>query len=142
MFFSTMQKRITQLPFSSFCQEMFLLRERYKVQLLDCFFPFYVANDIQCNRFSYHKDAKLVTSVTWWRFSHSVTSDSCSPMDCSLPGLCPWDSPGKTTGVGCDFLLQGIFPTQGLNPGEFCLLNRSVSSVHPSTCHALLARYQ
>ena len=25
--------------------------------------------------------------------------------------------PGKSTGVGCHFLLQGIFPTQGLNPG-------------------------
>ena len=28
-----------------------------------------------------------------------------------------WDSPGKNTGVGCHFLLQGIFLTQGLNPG-------------------------
>ena len=27
--------------------------------------------------------------------------------------LCPWDSPGKNTGVGCRFLFQGIFPTQG-----------------------------
>ena len=27
------------------------------------------------------------------------------------------DFPGKNTGVGCHFLLQGIFPTQGLNPG-------------------------
>ena len=25
--------------------------------------------------------------------------------------LCPWDSPGKNTGVGCHALLQGIFPT-------------------------------
>ena len=31
--------------------------------------------------------------------------------------LCPWDAPGKKTGVGCHALLQGIFPTQGLNPG-------------------------
>ena len=29
--------------------------------------------------------------------------------------LCPWDSPGKNTSVGCQGLLQGIFPTQGLN---------------------------
>ena len=29
--------------------------------------------------------------------------------------LCPWDSPGKNTGEGCHFLLQGIFPTQGSN---------------------------
>ena len=31
--------------------------------------------------------------------------------------LSPWNSPGKNTGVGCHFLLQGIFPTQGSNPG-------------------------
>ena len=31
--------------------------------------------------------------------------------------LPPWDSPGKSTGVGCHFLPQGIFPTQGSNPG-------------------------
>ena len=31
--------------------------------------------------------------------------------------LCPWDFPGKNTGVGCNFLLQGIFPIQGLKPG-------------------------
>ena len=30
--------------------------------------------------------------------------------------LFPWDFPGKNPGVGCHFLLQGIFPTQGLNP--------------------------
>ena len=29
--------------------------------------------------------------------------------------LCPWDSPGKNTGVGCHALLWGIFLTQGLN---------------------------
>ena len=42
-------------------------------------------------------------------------------VDCSLPdSFCPWDFPGKNTGVGCYFLLQGIFPTQGSNP---CLLH-------------------
>ena len=29
--------------------------------------------------------------------------------------LCPWDCPGKNTGVGCHFLLQGIFLTQESN---------------------------
>ena len=33
--------------------------------------------------------------------------------------LCPWDYPGKNTGVGFHFLLQGIFLTQGSN---LCLL--------------------
>ena len=42
----------------------------------------------------------------------------CNPMDCSLPGSSVLgDSPGKNTGVGCHALLQGIFPTQGSNPG-------------------------
>ena len=35
----------------------------------------------------------------------------CDPMDDSL-----WNSPGQNTGVGSLSLLQGIFPTQGLNP--------------------------
>ena len=35
----------------------------------------------------------------------------CDPMDCSP--VRPWDFPGKSTRVGCHFLLQRIFPTQG-----------------------------
>ena len=31
--------------------------------------------------------------------------------------LCPWVFPGKNSGVGCHFLLQGIFLTQELSPG-------------------------
>ena len=44
-------------------------------------------------------------------------SDSCNSMDCIARQFmeCPWNSPGKNIGVGCHFLLQGIFPTQGLN---------------------------
>ena len=38
----------------------------------------------------------------------------CDPMDCSLPGSSIHGIfPGKNSGVGCHFLLQGIFPTQG-----------------------------
>ena len=45
--------------------------------------------------------------------SHSVVSDSLWPH-----GLySPWNSPGQNTGVGSFSLLQGIFSTQGSNPG-------------------------
>ena len=45
----------------------------------------------------------------------------CDPMDCSPPGSSVHgDSPGKNAGVVCHALLQGIFPTQRLNP---CLLH-------------------
>ena len=51
----------------------------------------------------------------------SVLSDSLSPYGLQPTRLlCPWDSPGKNTGVGCQALLQGIFPIQGLN---MCLLH-------------------
>ena len=40
------------------------------------------------------------------------------PINCSPPGPSVHeDSPGKNTGVGCHALFQGIFPTQGSNPG-------------------------
>ena len=46
-------------------------------------------------------------------------SESCSIVSASLrPGLySPWNSLGQITGVGSLFLLQGISPTQGSNPG-------------------------
>ena len=62
---------------------------------------------------------ELLCYKLWkWKRSRSVISDSLWP-----PGLqptrvfSPWDVPGKNTGVGCHFLLQGIFPIQGSNPG-------------------------
>ena len=38
--------------------------------------------------------------------------------------LCPWDFPGKNIGMGCHFLLQRIFPTQGSN--QHLLLGRQI----------------
>ena len=50
--------------------------------------------------------------------SHSVVPDSLQPHGLQPARLlCPWDSPGKNTEVGCHFLLWEIFPTQGSNPG-------------------------
>ena len=40
--------------------------------------------------------------------------------------LCPWDFPGKNTGVGCHFLLQEVFPTQGSNPSLLHLYTDSL----------------
>ena len=42
--------------------------------------------------------------------------------------LCPRDSPGKNTGVGCHSLLQGTFPTQGSNPHLSVLMHWPVGS--------------
>ena len=56
-----------------------------------------------------------------WRLRERVY---CSVVSNSLPSyglqparlLCPWDAPGKITGLGCHSLLQGVFPTQVPNP--------------------------
>ena len=61
----------------------------------------------------------------WWQVKIQTTElvpqsclTLCDPMDSSPAGSSVHgDSPGKNTGVGCHALLQGIFPTQGLNPG-------------------------
>ena len=45
--------------------------------------------------------------------------------------LCPWDSPGKNTEMGCHALLQGIFPTQGLSPHILRLLHWQAGSLPP-----------
>ena len=51
-----------------------------------------------------------------WKWSHSVVSDSLRPRGLYPTRLlCPWDSPGKNTGVGCHCLLQEIFLTQRSN---------------------------
>jgi len=51
--------------------------------------------------------------------------------------LCPRASPGKNTGMGCHFLLQGIFPTQGLNLHLLCLLHWQADSLqHCATWEA------
>ena len=52
----------------------------------------------------------------------------CDLMDHIVAHLAtyPWDFPGKRTGVGCHFLLQRIFPTQGLNP---CFLHWQADSL-------------
>ena len=45
--------------------------------------------------------------------SHSIMSDSfVTPWTVACQALLPWDFPGKNTGVGSYFLLQGLFPTQ------------------------------
>ena len=60
-------------------------------------------------------------------FSHQVMSNSfwipCTVQPIRF--LCPWDSSGKNTGVGCHSLLQGIFPTQG----KPCLLHWQAGSL-------------
>ena len=75
--------------------------------------------DSKAERFFFKRPKNLGGCLIWGlksakgvSESHLVMSDSLQPH-----GLySPWNSPGENTGVGSFSLLQGIFPTQGLNP--------------------------
>ena len=49
--------------------------------------------------------------------------------------LCPWNFPGKSTGVGCHFLLQGIFLTQGSSLGLPHCRQRLYRLIHQGSPH-------
>ena len=64
------------------------------------------------------------------KVSHTVVSDSLRSHGLQPTRLLrPWNSPGKSTGEGCHFLLQGIFLIQGSNLGllhsRWCYINIS-----------------
>ena len=82
---------------------------------------------------------KLVSMVYWLRRVcvcvcarvrarvQSLTHVWLFAMPASL--LCPWDFPGKNSGMSCHFLLQGIFPNQGSNLSPLCLLHWPTGSL-------------
>ena len=83
----------------------------------------------QAARPSAIKNKSVHKNVSFFHFEHHLPLPSATPakplwpvntqVTKILPSrlFCPWDSPGKNTGVGSHFLLQGIFLTQGSNPG-------------------------
>ena len=81
----------------------------------------------------------------WCTCACSVVSDSLRPHGlCSSRLLCPWDSPGKNTGVGCHFLLQGVFLTQGSNLRFLYLLHWQADSLplsHPGSPNGAPSQY-
>ena len=106
-----------QCCFSFYCTTRQSVAHIHISPLLD-FLPIQVTTEHQvdipvlCSRFSL---------VTYFMKVKVLVTQSCQTL-CDhrlLPSrlLCPWNSPGKKTGVGCYSLLQGIFPNQGSNPG-------------------------
>ena len=74
--------------------------------------------------------------------SCSVVSDSATPEIVAHQAPHPWDSAGKDTGVGCH-VLQGIFPTQGLNSGlPHCRQILYLSDVKPKMATPLRLIYR
>ena len=64
----------------------------------------------------------MMGKESWHAADHGVAKSQTwlsdwTELDCNPPGFSVHVAPGKNTGVGCHSLLQGIFPTQGLNLG-------------------------
>ena len=88
------------------------------------------------------RSGRCVLSPAMWICSTEPQHVMCCGLSCSavsdslwLHGrqparlLWPWDSPGKNTGAGCHFLIQGLFPDQGSNPCLLCLLHWQAGSL-------------
>ena len=68
--------------------------------------------------FKHFKKVGSSFSISYHSVGHSVAADSLWPHGLQPARLlCPWESPGKNTRVGCHALLQGNLLTQGSNPG-------------------------
>ena len=81
--------------------------------------------------FSFSEALYITESET---VSHSIMSDTLQPHGLYPTRLlCPWDTPGKNTGVDFHSLLQGISPNQGPNLG---LLHYRHTLYHLSHLHA------
>ena len=72
--------------------------------------------------------ALLIQWIDYKKGHPQMCPTLCDPLGCNRL-LCPCYFPGKNTGVGCHFLFQGIFMTQGSNAHFFCLLHQQVDSL-------------
>ena len=80
----------------------------------------------QCRRPRFHPcpGNQIPHATAKTQHACSVMSNSLQPRELQPSRfLCPWNFPGKNTGVSCHFLLQGTFLTQGSNPCILCLLH-------------------
>ena len=76
------------------------------------------------------------------RLSYSVVSASLRPYGLwPTRLLCPRNFPGKNTGVGCHFLLQGTFPSWGSNPSLLWLLHWPTDSLSLSHLGSLTTSF-
>ena len=115
------------IMFSRFIQVIACVRTSFlikNVYLYMCVYIFIVCLDRIVFVYYVFMDT-CVVSIFWLLWIENERKWGCLVLSYSLRprGLWrsrlfhPWDSPGKNTGVGCHFLLQGIFLTRRLNPG-------------------------
>ena len=100
------------------------------------------SNRVHCFSLAQSLSEKELFFFLWLCYSCKVWAHPLwSPSSVQLRSLlCPWDSPGKNTGVGCHPLLQEILPIQGLNP-HLLQCRRILYSLSPTGRPCLLLFY-
>ena len=86
---------------------------------------------LYCRQILYQLSYQGVSCMYILLFNKSLSHVQlfATPWTAAARLLCPWDSLGKKAGVGCHALLQGIFSTQGSNPGLLHLLHWQAGSL-------------
>ena len=91
---------------------------RYLLYLCLIIWDIYIHEHMQMYIHTYYPPTHTYTHTYRAVLSHPVVSNSLWPHGLQPARLlCPWDSPGKNTRVGCHALPWGIFPILGSNPG-------------------------
>ena len=93
-------------------------------QMSVCCYEYNLHKDVPKKYFSNDTSEDVIQWCVSACYTAPVMSDSLQPYGLQPARLlCPWDSPGKNTGVGCCALLQDIFLIQGSNPHLLHLLH-------------------
>ena len=87
------------------------------------------------------ENASSHTGCCAWMLSHSVVAYTLLLHGLYTRFHAPQDSPGKNTGVGCQALLQGKFPTQGSNPRLLSLMHWQEVSSPLGHCGSNISKY-
>ena len=102
----------------TFCVPIFhVLYSEHILHSTSFFFKLNIVDLQYCVSFRYTQQGNLLTHMKVKMLVTQLCPTSVTPWTVAARLLSPWNSPGKNTGVGYHFLLQGIFPTQGSNPG-------------------------
>ena len=113
------QARLLEWVSISFSRRAFWSRDRTCVACIGRWIPYHLARrEAQVEWYSVPNLSRVFwlalfihSFVNYLYNIHCLVAQSCATL-CTPRLLCPWDSPGKNTGVDSHALLQGIFPAQ------------------------------
>ena len=135
--------RLFVIPWTAACQALLSITNSWSLLRLMC-----IESVMPSNHLILYRPLLLLPSVfpsirvfsnAAAAKSHQLCPTLCDPIDNSLPGSRPWDSPGTNTGVGCHFLLQCMKVKSESEVAQSCLTLRNPMNCSPpgSSIHGI-----